>query len=1052
MAVAMNPQLRCLPFLVLLLFAAIAHASMAGDASQAQAAALRRQPPLRYLAGTVIVKLKESTPNRRGPIAFGVPALDAVLKPTGVTGRRTMFPLAPYPENHTFGLNLDGAMHGFDRVYVVSFSLPYDARDIANQLVATGLVDYAEPYFIFQTTYSPNDPLLAQQDWLNVIQAPQAWDVTKGDSTIAIAIIDTGVDWTHEDILPNIMINPGEDGLDGQGKSKRTNGVDDDNNGMVDDVHGWDFVGAVNVNQAQSGNFRPDNDPSPTPSSTPGYEGYHGTLVAGCASARADNAKGVAGVGFRTRIIPVKCTGDTAATGSVLAGYDGIRYAADAGARIINCSWGGSTQQSQVQALQDVVDYAYSKRALVVAAAGNFGTNNDLAPSYPANLRHVLSVGATTSRDSAAGFSQYGVSVGVWAPGVAIYTTTPGGGYGATINGGSIDGTSFSSPITSGIIALILARHPDWTPDQAAMQIRVTGDRVKVRSSDLGPYFYRRANAFRAVSLNATLAEGDPTGIPGVAVEGYTINGKALDTIRDLDQSVTVRLTLRNYLSPVTGLSIIPLPNQALTLDAIATVDALGTLQTTTKDLQVKLRKNSGILYSEGNLQLVLKLSSGLYEDYIAVLIPVRLPGWHLQYDPLAGGGIPIYSGSGVSAVTTKLAWALTNAQTSSTTSVPLFSRVTDGENWSRLQQVPGNEALYCIHARDGQRAFAGSGPSSGQAKIFRTANAGNSWQTTSVASITPFVNAVHFFDDQNGVFVGDPLGGFWGIGTTSDGGVTWQPITTRLQATNSTEAGWNNSFAASGDNLWFGTNNSRIYRSNDRGRTWAVAQTPSVNCFFLAFANANDGMATFSPLQSGTGSYAICASRDGGRSWQLVTPPFSGAQASGVSFVPGTTRAFVATQNGMYETNDFGATWKQMAVPAIVYQSVALSTAAGVNGALGSFGNNVYGQLINYQETGSAGVEHSGSIGSGSVMMYQAVPNPCTSQTVVPFQLATTSTVHLVLYDALGLEVARHDLGKLTAGAHQATIAVDALPSGNYFLRIEAGDQSAIGRLVVAR
>lgn len=1048
MDIAMKLSLR-LAFQTLSLFVLSASLLLAGNAEQARRNGT--QPP-RYRAGTLILKLKSTTPNIRGPRRFGVETIDLLLDRAGMTSRRSLFPLAPYPENHTASTPSDDPlMRGFDRIYVVDYSAPTDARALAAELNATGMVEFAEPYFIFETNYTPNDPMLTQQAWIELIKARQAWDVTKGDTSIAIAIIDTGIEWLHDDLAPNIWINPGETGTDPQGNDKRSNGRDDDANGFVDDYHGWDFVGNVSISQIQSGSLRPDNNPAPTVVSTPGYQGYHGTVVGGCASARADNGKGIAGTGFLTRLIPVKCAADTVGTGSVVAGYDGIRYAADAGARVINCSWGGPLDAGSVSGIQSVVNYAHSKGALVVAAAGNNGTNNDLAPQYPANLRHVLSVGATDERDSVSGFSQYGISVGVWAPGVSVFTTVPGNAYSASVGGGAINGTSFSSPIVAGIAALVMARHPDWTPEQVAMQLRVTGDRVKVRSADLGPYFFRRANAYRAVALNNTLAEGDPTGLPGVALEGYTVNGRATDTIRDVNQSVDVRISLKNYLAPASDLRVEALPNQALTIDAPITIASLGSLETTTRDMAVRLKPNSGTIYSEGNLQLVLKITGGPYEDYVAIQIPVRLPGWHLQSDQFAGN-LPVYSGSGIHAVTPKIAWTLTNATVSQSSQVALYSRVTDGANWSRYQQVPGQEALYCITARDERRAWAGSGPSSAQAKIFRTTNGGAAWLTTNVSQITPFVNAVHMFDDQNGIFIGDPRSSRWGIGVTTDAGATWSAITQPLTAGNSSEAGWNNSFAANGDNLWFGTNNSRIYRSTDRGRTWAFTSTPSVNCFFLAFANASDGIATFAPGSNGAGTYMICVTRDGGKSWRQVSPPFSGTQATGVSFVPGTTRAFVATQNGVYETSDFGVTWKQMAVPPILFVAVTMSTAADGSGALASYATNAYSQLMNYAETKPLAVPDEVDRAGRNVRLLQNLPNPCASATTIPFVLGRPAHVTLLLHDALGYEARRVTIGTLAAGSHDVVLPVDGLPSGAYYYTLKAGDDQQTRRLVIAR
>lgn len=1027
----------------------------AGDGNAARGLAPTPPNAPQRMPGTLIMKLKSSVPNRRGAVRFQVAALDAALARIGAVERRPLFPLAPYPEVQELSDRGNGDRVGFDRVYVIRYTAPYDPLAAASELASTGLLEFAEPYYLFQLFYTPNDPLLTSQDWLNIVQARQAWDITKGDTSIAIGIIDTGVDWLHEDLNGNIRVNAGESGVDGQGNDKRSNGKDDDGNGQIDDYHGWDFVGNPTLEDFQTGSFRHDNNPAPRIQSTPGYQGYHGTVVSGCASGVADNGKGIAGTGFNTRLIPIKCAGDSIGTGSVVAGYDGIRYAADMGARVINCSWGGPVDGGNIQALQSLVNYAHSKGALVIAASGNFGTNNDLAPSYPANLKHVLSVGATTSRDSAANFSQYGVSVGVYAPGVAVYTTLPGDNYNNAVNGAPINGTSFSAPMVAGIAALVFAEHPDWDPDQVAMQLRVTGDRIRIRQ-ELAPYFYRRANAYRAVALNRTLDAGDPTGVPGVGINGYTINGRATDTIKALDQSVRVQLTLKNYLSPVSDLKVEAVDGQTLSIVSPVTISSLGTMQSSTHEIDVKLNENNTIVYSEGNLQLVLKLTAENYEDYVAVLIPVHLPGWHQQVDPLATNQFVTFQGSGITSVTPKIAWTVANVQTSQTSLTPVVSRTVNGSTWSNFQQVVQGEPIYCIAARSDRRAWAGSGPTSRQAAIFRTTNGGGSWQRTSVAAITPFVNAVHFFDDENGILIGDPMNSRWGIGATSDGGATWTAISTPLLPGGAAEAGWNGSFCALGDNLWFGTNNSRIYRSTDRGRTWSFGTTPSINSFGVSFATPQDGLATFNPQASGGGSEMIAVTHNGGATWTQVGLPFTGAHPQSVAFVPGTTRAFVGTQNGVFETSDFGATWKRMAMPPMIMNGLILTAQSNAEGEVGAYGTNLYSQLMTFKDLDATQLAVPDALASplagASATLYQNVPNPFTGATSISFELRAAADVRITMHDLLGMQVRHVTPGRMEAGLHTIELSCEDLPTGSYFYTLHAGSEMLTKRMSITR
>lgn len=997
-----------------------------------------------FLPGTVVLKLKETLPNRRSNLQFGIPDLDRALAGLGLTARRPLFPLAPWPTDGLFKSSRDPiAAGGFNRIYVIQYGGHTDPQTAANQLAETGLVEFAEPYLTFPLLYTPNDPQISGQYALSIIQAAQAWDVTKGDSSVVIGIIDSGVEWTHPDLLENIFNNPGESGKDAQGRDRSSNGVDDDNNGYVDDLHGWDLVGGPTLQELQNGQFKPDNNPAPVVSSAQNYQGYHGTWSSGCASAATDNARGIAGTGFRSKILPVKCTDDSFATGQVLTALDGIRYAADMRAKVINCSFGGEAAASAGQAYQAVIDYAYAKGALVVAASGNFSMNNDESSVFPANLKRVLSVGASTPQDSAASFTHYGIAVKVYAPGVNILTTQLGGGY--VSNG--VSGTSFSSPITAGVAALVWAMHPDWTPDQVAMQIRATADNLKVPSGAYAPFFHKRVNAYRAVNLNKTFTGSALATMPGVELTGYTINGKATDTLKGREQTATVQLRLKNLLAPTRNLKIASIVGQVLTTDGDITLPKLGTLEETAQEITVRFAPNAQVLYSEGNIPLILLLSDGAYEAYVKVEIPISIPGWKKQFDPPTAQ----FEGSSIKAVTNQVAWGAGNVS-----NVPYITRTLNGNTWSNLIRVTSaQEPLYAITGRSSQLAWGGTGPSSGQAAVYRTSNGGTAWTRVNVAAITNFVNGIHFFDDQNGVVLGDPLNGRWGIGTTTNGGASWEAIATPVSLGKAAEVGWNNAYASVGDTIWFGTNNSRIYYSTDRGATWGFGTTPTVNSFSVAFANGNDGLATFNQGSDGTGVPMIALSRDGGKTWDPTTLPFNGALPQSVTFVPGTTRAFVATQVGIFETSDFGASWKQMAVPMMSYQSLALSAQADSEKNVSAFGINAAGQTINLKEaaeiTQPTAVPADASAGSG-LIVGEALPNPSIGVASIAVMLPHAANLQATLFDVLGRQIGVVADGAYSAGRHSITFDCSGLATGTYYCWVRVGGVRLMRTVVVGR
>jgi len=307
------------------------------------------------------------------------------------------------------------------RTYLLQFDDVYSVDLIVKKLGRIPYIEYAEKVPLDKTCLTPNDPSYGSQWGLSVIGAPTAWNYFSSGSNIVIAIVDDAVERTHPDLSPNLWTNTGE---------TPNNGVDDDGNGYIDDVNGWD-VGSN------------DNNPNPPSSS---YD--HGTHVAGISSARSNNGVGVASIGFSCKLMCVKATNTPTA---VTNGYDGIVYAAANGADIINMSWGGPTFTNTGQ---NVINYAWNQGCILIAAAGN---DNVSTQFYPAAFSNVISVAATSSNDTKASFSNYGNWIDISAPGNNIYSTTVSGTY------GNKSGTSMASPMVSGLVGLMWSLNPGMT-------------------------------------------------------------------------------------------------------------------------------------------------------------------------------------------------------------------------------------------------------------------------------------------------------------------------------------------------------------------------------------------------------------------------------------------------------------------------------------------------------------------------------------------------------------------------------------------------------------
>ncbi|MFC1585509.1 S8 family peptidase [Fibrobacterota bacterium] len=294
-------------------------------------------------------------------------------------------------------------------------------------------IAHVEPDYLVHAQEMPNDPLFDKQWSLynpandrTDVNAVEAWKIHNGDGGIVIAILDTGIDYYHPDLADNLWENPGE---------APSNGRDDDGNGFIDDVRGWDFSGNT-------------NDPMD--------RHFHGTMMAGVAGAVTDNNIGIAGMMPKVSLMPVKGLSDRG-SGNSSDLIAAIYYAVDNGADIINASWGGG---GFLFAMQEAIEYAADRNVIFVAAAGNYRRDNDERPFYPASYPsdNIVSVGASTRQDSIASFSHVGKeSVDLFAPGVDIISTFLNGGYMAN------NGTSLSAPLVAGCLGLLASISPEAT-------------------------------------------------------------------------------------------------------------------------------------------------------------------------------------------------------------------------------------------------------------------------------------------------------------------------------------------------------------------------------------------------------------------------------------------------------------------------------------------------------------------------------------------------------------------------------------------------------------
>jgi subtilisin family serine protease len=325
-------------------------------------------------------------------------------------------------------------------------------------------VEYAEPDYLqfpieaIPPATTPDDPRFDELWGLNNtaqtggtadadIDAPEAWDLTTGDSTIIVGVIDTGTDISHTDLVANIWINRDEVADDG---------IDNDNNGYIDDVNGWDFH-----NDDNSVYDPADGD-------------THATHVSGTIGALASNTVGVTGIAWKVKMMPLKFLG--AGGGFTSNAITAIQYAIDNGAKMTTNSWGGGGFS---QALKDAIDASGTAGMLFMAAAGNSGQDADINPHYPAGYTsdNIVSVAATDHNDGIASFSTYGLTtVDLGAPGVSILSTLPDNTY------GSYNGTSMATPHVTGVAVLVYSAFPSLTHQEVKARLMAAGDPIDALS------------------------------------------------------------------------------------------------------------------------------------------------------------------------------------------------------------------------------------------------------------------------------------------------------------------------------------------------------------------------------------------------------------------------------------------------------------------------------------------------------------------------------------------------------------------------------------------
>ncbi|MBX7180727.1 MAG: S8 family peptidase [Bacteroidia bacterium] len=477
-----------------------------------------------FVAQTVIVKVKPFYRKQCKPNSVEVMRVKKVLSELQVNHTQLLFPQLKNVGKVDLSL-----------VYELHYQSELDAQKAAELLMQTGIFEYAEPRYTSIPLYTPNDANIANQTHHTIIHSYEGWDLEQGDTNIVIGITDTSFDILHPDLSGNIKYNYADPAGNG----------DNDGDGYTDNYSGWDLANNDNTMYV-SGN-------------------YHGTGVATFAGATTNNGIGVAGTGFKSKVMLIKVAPD-ANQNSITHGYEGIVYAVNHGCKVVNCSWGNTTYS---QFAQDVINYAtFDFDATIIASSGD--SAGGVTKYYPASYAHVISVGGTDNNDC--NFYQNNHAVDIVAPSLSLYGTAsvaPGNPV-YTSSGGN--GTSFSAPLVSGAVALVRAHFPAMNALQAAEQVIVHADNIYGLSCNSA--LTDRLGVGRLNIYQALLGMNEPS----VRMTDFLLDASN-NQVAIAGQSTSMVCGFTNYLANATNV-VVTLSTTASYISITQGVAALGDLNT----------------------------------------------------------------------------------------------------------------------------------------------------------------------------------------------------------------------------------------------------------------------------------------------------------------------------------------------------------------------------------------------------------------------------------------------------------------------------------------
>jgi len=797
------------------------------------------------------------------------PEINAILDKINITEIRK--PFEQYLNQHL----LSGSnSYGIERLLLVSYDSQEDLRLIIDELSKIEDVEYATPiYRRFLTAQEPNDPEYHRQNYLNIINAGKAWEVTVGSQNVIIAFIDSGIDYTHEDLEDNIWINPNE---------IENNGHDDDGNGFIDDVRGWDFVGDITAEEAFSKQWKSNNDPRPNHPSND-----HGTHVAGLSSAVTNNGIGIASLGQNLKILPIKCTPDninTSQGGSreIYRTEEAIMYAAAIGADVINCSFAG---RNFSPAEQDVINAATAMGSLVVAAAGNDGTDYDEIARFPAYYDNVLAVGGLNSAGEVkSGSSSYGSRIDVYAPSVSLLSTVPDNKY------VSKTGTSMSAPLVSALAGLIKSVRPELQPEQISKIIRLNSRDALQYSTD------ERYKQYGIIDAGKSLNNLD---VPSVVVTQVMMvsQGGYFDKIGEFP----ITIEIRNIRDAVSDLQISIEPIDYFLDINENSFDFTLFEQNEMAHLNIRAKLSDLTPWFYGVTSFLITIKAGEYIDYELVQIPINMktPNIFRSVREFAESMDFTKFYPAINPTTPDNLWIAGDFQ-----GRPYYYRYDQAEYSDRIYN--NNYKSAGIWASSQSEAYSHIIDIDDNFLIFKTTNWGNDWQQLNIETTKNFV-AVDIKDRFKISALRKTADSYQFI--HSDNSLnTYNSKEIPIEIGNPIDG----TFQVNEEFVSFATDNSEFVFSSNFGDSWEVNDLPENHYILrIRFDNVPEGMAIVQ--NTATDRYYAYSTDDIGSSWKQVFDFTSyKLQPIELAVTPNSRQyIFICKGGELITTIDYGENWR---------------------------------------------------------------------------------------------------------------------------------------------